>query len=172
MIVMIFGVVILPTLIEMPDQLNQHTTSCVLPASLQVWRKKNSETEFRNSLIFEGMSFKGRDAVRRKSSRSTLLRVQVVKPVFWFPGWPPVRVLVLLVELSCPESCYKWAAFSWHMWWWSLSWWKSQWLSWWCWSVLRPVCPTTPLLLALSWHTCDADHFSRPTQVVPVVVGP
>ena len=31
-----FGVVILPTLIEMPDQLNQHTTSCVLPASLQV----------------------------------------------------------------------------------------------------------------------------------------
>ena len=61
---MIFGVVILPTLIEMPDQLNQHTTSCVLPASLQVGRKKNSETEGRDCLIFEG-----RDAVRRKSSR-------------------------------------------------------------------------------------------------------
>ena len=28
--------VILPTLIEMPDQLDHHTTSCVLPASLQV----------------------------------------------------------------------------------------------------------------------------------------
>ena len=84
---------------------------------------------------------KGRDAVRRKSSkRSTLLRVQVVKPVFWFPSWwPPVRVLVLLVELVCPESCFKWATFSWHLWWWSLSWWKSQWLSWWCWSELRPV---------------------------------
>ena len=96
MIVMIFGEVILPTLIEMPDQLNQHTSSCVLPASLQVGRKKNSETEGRDCLIFEG-----RDAVRRKSSRSTLLRVQVVKPVFWFPSWwPPVRVLVLVVELS------------------------------------------------------------------------
>ena len=100
MIVMIFGVMILPTLIEMPDQLNQHTTSCVLPASLQVWRKKNSETEVRNSLILKECR-KGRDAVRRKSSRSTLLRVQVVKPVFWFPSWwPPVRVLVLVVELS------------------------------------------------------------------------
>ena len=56
MIVMIFGVVTLPTLIEMPDQLNQHTTSCELPAGLQVGRKTNSGTEGRNSLIFGGMS--------------------------------------------------------------------------------------------------------------------
>ena len=55
MIVMVFGVLILPTLIEMPDQLNQHTTSCVLPARLQVGRKTNSETEGRDCLIFEGM---------------------------------------------------------------------------------------------------------------------